>query len=166
MPRGHEGCRLAPTGEAAMRRINPVAVVVAIAACALAAMPAWAQHEKAEKEAVKAATSWLALVDAGRNAESWDAASSYFKWTVTKQKWDAMLINWRVPLGPVVSRKISRTRYTTDLEGAPKGEYFQLEFKTAFDTRPKAIENVTLMLQGDGSWRVCGYSIPPEKEKK
>jgi hypothetical protein len=147
-----------------MRSSSVVAGAVVAVACVVAWSPAWAQHEADEQKAVKAATAWLALVDAGRNAESWDAASSYFKWTVTKQKWDARLVNARVPLGPVASRKLSRTKYTTDLEGAPKGEYVLIEFKTAFDTMPKAIENVTTLRDTDGEWRICGYNIkPPQK---
>jgi hypothetical protein len=36
-------------------------------------------------------------------------------------------------------------------------------FNTAFDAMPKAVENVTAMLEKDGSWRICGYNIKPAK---
>jgi hypothetical protein len=156
---------LRKTEEGTMRTSRMVVGAIAAVACVVAWSPAWAQHEEAEKKAVEAATPWLALVDAGKNAESWDTAAAYFKWTVTKVKWDARLINFRVPLGPVVSRKLSRTKYMPNLADAPKGEYVLIEYKTAFDGMPKAIENLTMMLQQDGSWRVCGYNIKPLEKK-
>jgi hypothetical protein len=141
-----------------MRSSKLVAGAVA-AACLLAWSPAWAQHEAAEKAAEQAALTWLALIDQGKNAESWDQAASYFKWTVTKARWDQTLIANRVPLGLVQSRKLAAKKYMVDLPDAIKGEYVVMVFRTAFDNQPKSIENVTAILEKDGKWRICGYNI-------
>jgi hypothetical protein len=146
-----------------MRSPRVVAGAVVVAACVLAWSPAWAQTEEAERKAVEAAKAWLALVDAGKFGGSWDAAAPFFRSQVTREKWDARLVNSRVPLGRVKSRTLADKRYMTDLEGAPKGEYVIIVFNTVFDTMPKAIETIIPMLQKDGTWRVSGYKIkPPE----
>ena len=90
-----------------MRRSRVFAGAVAGLACVLAWSPAWAQHEAAESAAEKVAMGWLALIDQGKNGERWDQAASYFKWTVTKARCDQTLINNRVPLGLVKSRKLA-----------------------------------------------------------
>jgi hypothetical protein len=140
-----------------------VAAGAVVVACLLGWSPAWAQHEEAEKAAATAATAWLALVDAGRFADSWDASAAYFKWTVPKDKWDARLVYNRVPLGPVKSRTLAAKKYMVDLPEAIKGEYVVMVFKTVFEGMPKAFENVTAMLEKDGAWRICGYNIKPAK---
>jgi hypothetical protein len=142
-----------------MRRLNGLATVVAIAACTLAAMPAWSQHGEAEKKAVEAASAWLGLVDAGRYAESWDAAASYFKSAVAKGNWIKMLEGSRKPLGKLVSRTVGAKQYATSLPGAPDGQYVVIQFKTRFENKAQAIETVTPMLDKDGTWRVSGYYI-------
>ena len=151
-----------------MRTSRVVAGTVAVVACVLAWSPAWAQHEEAENKAVEAAKAWLALVDAGRYLESWDAAAAYFRGVVAREKWDARLVNARTPLGPVKSRTLAWKKYTTEMEYAPKGEYVVIVFRTVFYNMPKGmreqIETITPMLQRDGAWRVSGYNIkPPEK---
>ncbi|HVN76803.1 MAG TPA: DUF4019 domain-containing protein [Thermoanaerobaculaceae bacterium] len=144
-----------------MRALNRALTVVAVAVCAFATGPVWAQHEEQEAKAVEAAKAWLALVDSGKFGESWDAAAPYFRSVVARDKWDARLVNSRLPLGRVLQRTLAAKKYTADLEGAPKGEYVILVFNTKFDNMPKAVENVTPMLQRDGSWRVTGYNIKP-----
>jgi len=146
-----------------MRRSRVVAGAVVAVACVLAWSPAWAQTEEAERKAVEAAKAWLALVDAGKNGESWDTAAAFFRSGVTREKWDARLVRARMPLGTVKSRTLAMKKYMTELPDAPKGEYVVIVFKTVFDNMPKAIETITPMLQRDGTWRVSGYNIkPPE----
>lgn len=148
-----------------MRRSRFVAGAVVAVACVLAWSPAWAQNEEAEKKAEGAARAWLALADAGRYLESWDALSPYFRGLVTREKWDAQLVNLRTPFGIVKSRTLAWKKYTTELEYAPKGEYVVIMFKTVFENMPKGqkeqIETIVPMLQRDGTWRVAGYTIKP-----
>ena len=146
-----------------MRSSRVVAGAVVAVACVLAWSLAWAQNEEAENKAEEAAKTWLALVDAGKNVESYYATTTWFRYTVAKEKWDARLVNGRRPLGNVKSRTLAMKKYTTDLPDVPKGEYVVIVFKTVFENMPKnvrtATETITPMLQRDGSWRVAGYNI-------
>jgi hypothetical protein len=146
-----------------MRSSRVVAGAVVAVACVLAWSPAWAQNEEAERKAEEAAKTWLTLVDAGKNVESYYATTTWFRYTVAKEKWDARLVNARRPLGNVKSRTLSQKKYTTDLPDVPKGVYVVIVFKTVFENMPKnvraATETITPMLQKDGSWRVAGYNV-------
>ena len=112
-----------------------------------------------EKAAVAAAEEWLALVDAGKNAESWKEAAEYFRAAVSQEKWEQSLQAVRKPLGKTISRKLKTEVYQTSLPGAPDGEYVVIQFETSFQHKKSAIETVTPMLDKDGQWRVSGYYI-------
>lgn len=115
--------------------------------------------EKPEAEAQKAAEQWLALVDGGKYAESWDTAAAYFKGAVSKDQWQSSMVALRKPLGDLVSRKLKTAKYSKTLPGAPDGEYVVLEFDTSFANKKTATETVTPLLDKDGKWRVSGYFI-------
>jgi hypothetical protein len=159
------GCTFAQTKEGTMRSLRVVAGAVMAVTCVLAWSPAWAQHEEAEQKAVEAAKALLGLVDAGRYLESWDTLAPYFRSVFFKERWDAWLVNTRTPFGIVKTRTLAWKKYSPELEGAPKGEYVVVVFKTVFERMPKGqkeqIETVVPMLQRDGSWRVAGYTIKP-----
>jgi len=56
---------------------------------ASATSPATEKHDEAEKQALAAAESWLALVDDGKYGESWDAAAEYLKSAVGKADFES-----------------------------------------------------------------------------
>ena len=114
---------------------------------------------KLEDEAQKAAEQWLAFVDAGNFAQSWETAAGYFKNAVAQEQWRDSLNAVRKPLGDVVSRKLKSAKYLQSLPGAPDGEYVVLQFDTSFTNKKTAVETVTPMLDIDGVWRVSGYYI-------
>jgi hypothetical protein len=113
----------------------------------------------AVEEAVKAAESWLALVDTGEYGKSWDLSAELFKGALTREKWVQTLEGTRGPLGNLVSRKVKSRQYATSLPGAPDGEYVVIQFSTSFAKKKSAIETVTPMKDPDGVWRVSGYYI-------
>ena len=114
---------------------------------------------KPEDEAQKAAEQWLALIDAGKFADSWETTAAYFKKAVSKEKWQSALGAFRQPLGDRVARKLKSAKYAKSLPGAPDGEYVVLQFETSFANKKEAVETVTPMLDPDGQWRVSGYFI-------
>jgi uncharacterized protein DUF4019 len=111
-----------------------------------------------EKAGVAAAEAWLALVDAGKYAESWDAAAGEFKRAVKQNDWAEMVAVVREPLGKVSSRRLRAAEYKASLPGAPEGKYVLIQFETAFEKR-QAVETVTPMLEADGTWKVSGYFV-------
>jgi hypothetical protein len=118
-----------------------------------------AAQAKPEQAAQQSADAWLALVDSGKYAESWDEAASVFKAAVSKDQWQQMLRSARDPLGKLVSRKVKSANYTRSLPGAPDGEYVVIQYESSFEHKQSAVETVTPMLDKDGRWRVSGYFI-------
>jgi hypothetical protein len=141
-----------------MRKLMVVLVLGAVMG-AMAPATVRAGNEAAEKQAIAAAQAWLALVDAGKFAESWETAAAMFRAAVTKADWVRMVGAVRTPLGNVVSRKLKAKQFTTTLPGAPDGQYVVIQFDTGFEHKAAAAEMITPMLDKDGSWRVCGYFI-------
>jgi hypothetical protein len=118
-----------------------------------------AQEVDKEKTALIAAEKWLATVDEGKYAESWQDAAAYFKNAVSKEQWEQSLQAVRKPLGKLLSRRIQSKSYQRSLPGAPDGEYVVIQFKTSFGNKSSAVETVTPMVDKDGRWRVSGYFI-------
>ena len=114
---------------------------------------------KPETAATAAAEKWLALVDAEKYAESWQTAAASLKDAVSQKKWKATLPTLRKPLGKLVARKLKSAAFTTDLAGAPEGEYVVVQFDSEFANGKKVVETVTPMKDKDGQWRVSGYLI-------
>ena len=138
-----------------------VLALVLLAAAILAVVPATQARAQDEAlEAGKAAVdSWLVLVDNGQYAESWAAASTYFKNALGEDDWVQALNGARSPMGAVKERVHFTAQYTASLPGAPDGQYVVVEFRTAFENKSEAVETVTAMLDNDGAWRVGGYYI-------
>ena len=110
-------------------------------------------------DAERAAREWLALADVGDAAGTWAAAASLFRRAVPEHEWARALDAARAPLGAVVARTLRTGRATTELPGAPDGDYVVLEFETQFERKRAAVETVTPMRDGDGDWHVSGYYI-------
>ena len=51
--------------------------------------------------------------------------------------------------------------YTTKLPGAPAGEYVVVLYDTALENRSGMIENVVVMKEKGGQWKVSGHFTKP-----
>ena len=132
----------------------------AVALWTLVTLPAAAlAADGAEAPATLAAEAWLAQVDAGAYAASWESAAPIFQGAIEREKWGETLRAVRQPLGAVVSRSLKSATYTKTLPGAPDGEYVVLQFDTSFENKKSAVETVTPMKTAEGAWRVSGYYI-------
>ena len=140
-----------------IRRITLFSVIVGV--CITLAYSAGEASQEAEMEAVKAAEAWLALVDGGKYAESWDDAAELFRNAVDREQWNQTMTGFREPLGRVIVRSLKSKHYTTSLPGAPDGEYVVIQYETSFENKRSAVETITPMLDRGGSWRVSGYYI-------
>lgn len=141
-----------------MRILRRSLVVVCLASSLLAV--AAGEPEPNSEEAKAAALAWLKLIDEEKYADSWKEASSYFKATVTEQKWVKAMNQGRQPLGEVTKRDFKSADFTHELPRAPKGDYWVVQFATDFEGTG-TIETVTPMLDKDGKWHVSAYSIKP-----
>src|ERR1039457_4734432 len=125
----------------------------------LAMCPVVRAQQKPEQLAQQSAESWLALVDAGKYANSWQETASLFKAHVSKEQWQTMMPASRDPLGKMISRKLKSATYAKTLPGVPDGDYVVIQYDSIFEHKQSAVETITPMLDKDGQWRVSGYFI-------
>jgi len=101
---------------------------------------------------------WLSALDSGQYEVTWNEAAPLFKKQVAKKQWVKAASGVREPLGKLQSRTLKSAAYSTNLPGAPDGEYVVLQFDSSFANKASAVETITPMLAG-GVWRVSGYFI-------
>ena len=133
------------------------------AACALVCTLAFAADPPptlTAEDASRLAKEWLAHVDAGEYGQSWKEAATRFRASVTEQRWVGAMEQVRQPLGSVSNRELVEAGFTHEVPRAPKGDYWQVKFKTTFEAIT-ANEIVTFMTDPDGTWRVFQFFIKP-----
>jgi hypothetical protein len=118
--------------------------------------------------AIAAAETWLALVDAGDSAQSWNQASSRSKSGIqtrwlnisggSEQQWQSGLADIQIQFGRAVSRNLKSKQYAEHLPYEPEGKYVVLKYETSFE-RYNGVETVTLLKENDGAWRVSSYKV-------
>lgn len=113
----------------------------------------------AEQQAPLQARSWLALVDQGQYAASWDTAAPLFQVSTTKQQWEGAVQGARSPLGALGKRDLRAAEYKTALPNAPAGEYVVVHYDSVFEKKAAAREIVTLMRGAEDTWKVVGYFV-------
>jgi hypothetical protein len=141
-----------------VRLAGPISAVALALALAIIAPGAAAQAQP-EELAQKSAEMWLAKVDAGKYAESWQDAAQLFKDRISKGQWQTTAHAVRAPLGKLQSRKLKSITSKTSLPGAPDAQYVILQYDSSFEHKKSAVETVTVMLDKDGAWRISGYFI-------
>ena len=133
-------------------------MIALMGAMGLVCMAGYAQSTPKEV-AQTSDKAWLSLIDTGKYAESWKAASAGFQSAVSEEKWEEMVAKARAPLGDVKSRKLESATETKTLPGAPDGDYVVAKFDTSFEHKQAAVETVVSSKEKDGNWRVAGYFI-------
>jgi Flp pilus assembly protein TadD/tRNA A-37 threonylcarbamoyl transferase component Bud32 len=103
---------------------------------------------------------WLALMDTGEYAKSWEAAAPYFQRSITKEEWVGRLQKVRRPLGEILSRK------PVSIENTVFGTRYEAKYTSSFDGLLAATETVTYARQANGEWQPIGYLIRPAESKK
>jgi len=110
-----------------------------------------------------AAHTWLALVDKGELARSWDEGALVLQLGVTETKWEQLVRSARAPFEPFGARHQIMARYTTDPPNAPPGQYVLLQYMTDVSGGRHVVETVVPTLDGKRGWRVSGYFIRLEQ---
>lgn len=122
------------------------------------AVPA-AEQKPAPEAAVAAAEAWLDFVDRGDYRASWEQGAQMLRTTVTLPEWAHSLVQADAKTGPVQERMQAKAWYTTEMPGAPAGEYVVVRYWARYDNL-EAIEGVVLVREEDG-WKVAGYKMQP-----
>lgn len=116
-------------------------------------------NQSSATAAARAAQDWLELIDKGDASESYQRAAGLFKSALSLEQWRGSLAAAQAPLGKPLSRSLKSSRYTEELPGAPDGNYYVIEYDTAFERKKHGTETVVPMLDEDGVWRVSGYFV-------
>jgi len=98
---------------------------------------------------------WLALMDTGEYARSWETAAPYFQGKISKEAWVGKLEKIRRPLGEILSRKV------VSMENTVFGTRYEAKYSSSFEGLPAAVETVTYAKQTGGEWQPIGYLIHP-----
>jgi len=110
-----------------------------------------------------AAHTWLALVDKGEIAKSWDEGALVLQLGVTETKWEQLVRSARAPFEPFGARHQIMARYTTEAPNAPPGQYVLLQYETDVSGGRHVVETVVPTLDGKRGWRVAGYFVRLEQ---
>lgn len=143
--------------------IAALALAAGLHAAAQGSGPEAASIPKGEeidvRPAMAAATEWLALVDQGRYADSWEQGAGALRSAVPRPDWEKALVAARLALGRFLGRKLVAATYTRELPNAPAGEYVVIQYQARYENKAFAVETVTPMREADGRWRVSGFYI-------
>jgi len=120
----------------------------------------------AQREALNAAERWLVPVDGQRYADAWAMAAESFKAKVPRDDFRDGIGKIRKDYGKVEKRTGERMAFRGDKPApdqpdaqAKPGTEVSILFDTVFQGNRKAQEEITMVLEKDGVWRVAGYYI-------
>ena len=141
-----------------LQLLNVVFVIVAVGLGV--GLPLWIRKRIQSQDAsriLERILAWLALMDAGKFAASWENAAPYFRRVVSRDEWLSKSQKIRHPLGAVLSRRLRRAFFTA---GSAR---FEATFDTNFESRHDMAETVTFAQQSNGDWQAIGYFIKPRR---
>lgn len=132
--------------------------VLIVACLTMILIPLYSQSPDEEKveQAQPVAAEFLALVDGGEYAESWQSSATLMREKVNRQDWIEKLDKARSLSGGLVQRIQKSASYATEVKDSPEGEYIMLIYESDFQKAEEVSEYVTVMREGD-AWKVAGY---------
>jgi Protein of unknown function (DUF4019) len=145
---------LADSSETRMRgsqKISLILLVLSIVSSTIAATLG-----RSDELARDAAIQWLQLVDAGRYEEAASQASQEAR---AFEQWLNRFKTQRAQLGRVNRRQFVEAKRTSMVSGIPDVRgYHILRFKTSFERKPAATEQITLAKMGC-CWEIFEYKV-------
>ena len=129
-----------------------IAVVLTLSACSNTSQPT--------ADEASASLAWLALLDGGDYAASWQSSAPLFQAAVSNEDWAQKAAAVREPLGTLVSRAPDGAERMSTAAGGPDGEYVVIRYQSAFSNKASAIETHTIYRPGpEQTWKNAGYFI-------
>jgi hypothetical protein len=115
-------------------------------------------HAADELAAQRQALGFLGYLDQGRYADSYAYTGMLIRTQLDRDAFSTQIEKARVGTGAFQSRELMDSSYTTNLPGAPEGQYLVLHYHVSFANRQDAVETLTLAF-AKGYWRISGYYI-------
>ena len=111
---------------------------------------------KNDELARDAAVQWLELLDAHHVDEAASQGSQEIR---SFENWKNQFAAQRGPLGRASKRQVVEVKHTAIVPGVPEvRRYTVIRFKTSFEHKPAAIEEIVLTKMGC-CWEIFGYTI-------
>jgi len=133
------------------------------AAAFLPALAAAQSMTPEQRAALDAAEKWLVPVDAGRYGDAYAMASEEFKAGVSRAQWNDGIRNIRKDYGKPASRTAEKMGFSGEPPkpdtGLSPGMKVVILFASTFGTRKDVAEEMTMVYEKDGVWRMAGYYI-------
>lgn len=120
-----------------------------------------AANDTAIASAQKAADVWIDQLDGAQYGPSWDDAGTAFKQSVTRDKWITTVQKVRGQVGPLGTRKLEHSQFSTSLPNMPAGAYVMLQYRTVSGVGGFVTETVVMDREASRGWRVVGYFVKP-----
>lgn len=121
-----------------------------------------AQAQLGPTDFLNAALNVVGSVDKFEMASIWDRSSPIMKASIPKDRFIASTSQNRALLGAISSRDwsaIMRVIITDKSGPLPPGRYMSIRFNTFGSSGTSMEEVVSFHLDGDGQWKLAGYSI-------
>jgi hypothetical protein len=146
------------------RRLWALATAFVGASALLMGSAASADEQPAQRAAAIAAATaqaaqWLGELDAHRYAESWEQMAPVLKQRFNEEDWVREVGRPRETLGRSLIREQKQAEFSSQVRGAPPGQYVTVVYLTEFANVPLTLEKVVLQLDDSGQWRIAGYDI-------
>ncbi len=116
------------------------------------------EPEVAEQASASAKT-FLAQVDTGEYAQSWELLAEITKNQISQQDWVQQLEKLYAKAGPLEQRQQKEISYGNAPAEDPDGKYLIITYDSKFERSEQVAETTTLTLDKDDRWRVAGYHI-------
>lgn len=133
--------------------------VAGLALLALALAAPLAAQTPEERAAREVAERWLAHLDAEEYEASWAEAGRIFQRAVSEAQWVQQATALRQQVGGIEEREYLASESATDPQGAPPGDYVNVQYRSRFGTVGQATEVVVLVREAERGWRVVGYFL-------
>jgi uncharacterized protein (TIGR03067 family) len=114
--------------------------------------------DPAQREVVKSAEAYLAVMDEGRFGALRDILSSWAKQQATRDQISQTYQKLRDTFGKASRRTLHRVQVYDELPGLPEGRYAGVQYKTDFERQNGLWESLLLNIDSDGRWRVNTYT--------
>ena len=133
--------------------VKPIVTIFAATVISSALAVALSRNDEVARDA---AVQWLELIDAHRFEE---AASQGSQEVRSFENWKNQFATQRGPLGRANKRHLVELKHTAVVPGVPEvRRYTIIRFKTSFERRAAAIEEIVLTKMGC-CWEIFGYTI-------
>ena len=112
-----------------------------------------------QEAARQAAEEWLAYIDAGDAAQSYDAAAQMFKEQIAQEDWERQVDEVQSQIGELQSRSFVMAQAPPVPPDAPQGKYLAVQY--ASDYANASVQETIVLFQEGGDWKMATYLVSP-----